>query len=211
MGFRDRIKSLQRVKASELAANPKNWRKHPEKQRDALRGILAEVGFADALLARELPDGTLMLIDGHLRAEVAPDDIVPVLVLDVTEEEADKLLVSIDPLAEMAETSQAKLAELLGSMGATQKPFEDFLNNMRAQLPAALEQTADKPEERPEDETPAGGGGGLGNPVIKFEIVFDDDGQQQTWYGFLKYLRSLYPEQETHGARLERYIASLEL
>ena len=40
-----------------------------------------------------------MLIDGHLRAETAPDMMVPVLVLDVTEEEADKLLLTLDPLA----------------------------------------------------------------------------------------------------------------
>jgi hypothetical protein len=42
--------------------------------------------------ARELPDGRLQLIDGHLRAETTLDDVVPVLVLDVIEEEADKLL-----------------------------------------------------------------------------------------------------------------------
>ena len=34
----------------------------------------------------------LMIIDGHLRAETTPDAMVPVLVLDVTEEEADKIL-----------------------------------------------------------------------------------------------------------------------
>ena len=37
-----------------------------------MRGVLADIGWADAVLARETPDG-LMLIDGHLRAEVAPD------------------------------------------------------------------------------------------------------------------------------------------
>ena len=58
----------------------------------ALRALLTEIGYADALIARELPDGQLQLIDGHLRAETTPDEQVPVLVLDVTEEEADKLL-----------------------------------------------------------------------------------------------------------------------
>jgi hypothetical protein len=68
MKIRDRVKSLVRVRAGDLLPNPKNWRRHPAQQADALRGILAEVGFADALLARETPKG-LMLIDGHLRAE----------------------------------------------------------------------------------------------------------------------------------------------
>jgi hypothetical protein len=51
----------------------------------SLRGVLAEIGFAGAALARELPDGTLELIDGHLRVEMVPDSEIPVLVLDVTE------------------------------------------------------------------------------------------------------------------------------
>jgi hypothetical protein len=79
--IRDRIRELRRVRASELVLNPKNWRRHPKAQVDALRGLLAEIGYADALLARELVDGRLMLIDGHLRAETTPDAEVPVLVL----------------------------------------------------------------------------------------------------------------------------------
>ena len=51
--------------------------------------MLAEVGYSDALLLRELPDGGLMIIDGHLRVETTPNAIVSVLVLDVTEEEAE--------------------------------------------------------------------------------------------------------------------------
>src|SRR5262249_31410111 len=85
MKIRDRIKELRRVRASELLPNPRNWRVHPKAQVQALRALLSEVGYADALIARELPDGRLQLIDGHLRAETTPDDIVPVLVLDVTE------------------------------------------------------------------------------------------------------------------------------
>ena len=79
MRIRDRVKELRRVKASELLPNPKNWRVHPPAQADAMRGVLAEIGYADALLVRETSDG-LMLIDGHLRAEVTPDMEVPVLV-----------------------------------------------------------------------------------------------------------------------------------
>ena len=47
-----------------------------------------------------------MLIDGHLRAETTPDAVVPVLVLDVDEAEADKILLTHDPLAAMATASQ---------------------------------------------------------------------------------------------------------
>ena len=95
------------VPATDLLPNPKNWRRHPKAQQDALRGVLAEIGFADALLARETDRG-LMLIDGHLRAETAPDQDVPVLILDVTAVEADKLLATLDPLAGLAEWDRAR-------------------------------------------------------------------------------------------------------
>lgn len=110
--IRDRIIELRRVKGSVLLENPRNFRRHPEAQRAALRGILGEVGIADALLARETPDG-LMLIDGHLRREELPDTELPVLVLDVTEEEADKLLLTLDPLAAMAEMEGTAVRALL--------------------------------------------------------------------------------------------------
>jgi len=57
--IRDRIKELRRVPARELRPNPKNWRSHPPAQQDALRGLLAELGYCDATIARELPDGSL--------------------------------------------------------------------------------------------------------------------------------------------------------
>jgi hypothetical protein len=57
MNVRDRVLELRRVPASQLKPSPKNWRLHPKEQADALRGLLAEVGFAGAALARELEDG----------------------------------------------------------------------------------------------------------------------------------------------------------
>lgn len=112
MKIRDRIRELRRVPAKDLIPNPRNWRTHPESQRNALRGVLAEIGYADALLARETPDG-LVLIDGHLRAETTLDSEVPVLVLDVTAEEADKILLTLDPLAGLAESDRGALESLL--------------------------------------------------------------------------------------------------
>jgi len=112
-GIRDRIKELRRVKAADLKANPKNWRTHPDEQKSALRGMLEEVGIANAVIARELSDGALELIDGHLRKDLDPDQELPVLVLDVNEGEANKLLLTIDPLAGMAKANSEALDALM--------------------------------------------------------------------------------------------------
>lgn len=111
--FRDRIKELRRVPAGEIAKTPRNWRTHSREQKSALLEVLEEIGIADAMIARELPDGSLELIDGELRLDTMPHQLVPVLVLDVTEEEANKLLLTLDPLAGMAGTNAQRLDELL--------------------------------------------------------------------------------------------------
>jgi hypothetical protein len=127
MKIQDRIKELRRVRASELVPNSKNWRTHPGAQARALRAMLLEIGYADALIARELPDGGLQLIDGHLRAKTTPDAIVPVLVLDVSEEEADKILLTLDPLAAMAEADSERLKSLLESVRPSDEAVQEVL------------------------------------------------------------------------------------
>lgn len=147
MNIRNRVKSLRMVPASDLRPNPKNWRTHPKAQQDALRGVLAEVGLADACLARELPDGSLMLIDGHLRAETLGDGDVPVLVLDVNEAEADKILATLDPLAAMADSDAAKLDELLRNVDTGSEALQKLMASTASD--AGLYQdggAADKPD-----------------------------------------------------------------
>jgi hypothetical protein len=140
MPIRDRIRELRRVPAGELRPNPRNWRTHPESQREALRGLLAEVGYAGALLARELEDGSLQLIDGHLRAETTPDAVVPVLVLDVTAAEADKILLTHDSVAAMAEPDHEQLTALLADA--------EFISPEVNELLAGLTRLAAETEKR---------------------------------------------------------------
>lgn len=116
-GFRNRVKELRMVPANQLHPNPKNWRQHGDVQRSGLDAVLAEIGFAGAVLVREDEEGELHLTDGHLRTEQAGDQEIPVLVTDLTEEEAEQLLAVYDPIAGMAETDSAALTGLLEGVG----------------------------------------------------------------------------------------------
>jgi ParB-like chromosome segregation protein Spo0J len=127
--YKDRIKELRRVKASELIPSPHNWRRHPQYQQDALRGILDEVGYADAVLVRETDKG-LEVIDGHLRTSLDGDQTLPVLILDVTEEEAKKLLLTHDPIAALAESNEADLQGLLDSLSFDSEAINEMLTNL---------------------------------------------------------------------------------
>jgi hypothetical protein len=137
--IRNRIKGHRRVRAGDLLIHELNFRLHPEMQRAAIQAIYQQVGFARSLLAIELPDGRLKLIDGHLRRDIDPDMEVDVEVLDVNEEEARALLLSIDPLAALAETQQQledRLLELTPAISPDlQGAWEAAANAMEGRRP----------------------------------------------------------------------------
>jgi hypothetical protein len=128
--IRDRIKDFKRIPADQIQPNPKNWRTHPDDQRDALKGVLSEVGMADAVLVRELEDGGLMLIDGHLRVEEMGSSVVPVLILDVDENEADKLLATHDPLGAMAGIDSERLEDCLRNIDTGSHALSEMLSQL---------------------------------------------------------------------------------
>ena len=99
---RNRIKAHRRVRAGDLIPHELNFRVHTESQRAALDALYRDIGFARSLLAYEMRDGKLKLIDGHLRRDLDPYMEVDVEILDVNDEEARALLLSMDPLAELA-------------------------------------------------------------------------------------------------------------
>ena len=113
--IRNRIKAHRRVRAGDLVPHEFNYRYHPDNQLCALQALYEEIGFARSLLAYELPDGRLKLIDGHLRRALDPNMEVEVEILDVNDKEARALLLSIDPLAQLAvqqEQLQTRLLEM---------------------------------------------------------------------------------------------------
>ena len=138
MTIRNRITELRHVRAGDLNANPKNWRKHPKAQRVALQSVLDDVGYADALIVRETPDG-LELLDGHLRADLTPDATVPVLVTDLDDDEADTVLATLDPLAAMAEPDTERLRALVDGLAAkANEAMGELLADMHS-LPESLD------------------------------------------------------------------------
>ncbi len=128
--IRDRITELRRVRAGDLHASPKNWRTHPASQVAALQGTLAEIGYADALLCRVLPDGALEVIDGHARKELDSDQVVPCLITDLDEHEAAKLLLTLDPLAAMAEADTKALERLMQEVDTSNEALETMIADL---------------------------------------------------------------------------------
>ena len=126
---RNRIKRIVTVPAAGLLPNPLNHRMHPRSQRDALAGIIEEVGVCDVLRAIET-DAGLMLVDGHLRADLLKDGDVEVAILDLTEDEVKKILVTFDAIGAMAEVNPDKLDSLLRQVQTSSEALASMMTDM---------------------------------------------------------------------------------
>lgn len=144
--YRNRITGLEYVASKDLTPHPGNWREHGKAQTEALRGVLAEVGIAGALLAyrSERNGGALTVIDGHLRKDAAPQKW-PVLVLDVDDGEADYLLATHDPLAAMATADAAALDALLSSVNSGEAAVQAMLAELAKEAGLYGEPVGDDP------------------------------------------------------------------
>jgi DNA modification methylase len=148
---------LEWVEAGSLTANPRNWRKHPDAQMAAIKGLIAdpEVGWAGALLFNER---TGRLIDGHARQRVVdPKAVVPVLIGSWSEEAEKRILLTLDPIAGMAVADIAQLESLLSEVNLS----DEWLAGLRDQLDRVLadsQRLLDAEEQAAgviEDEVPA--------------------------------------------------------
>ena len=112
--WRNRIVSSGTMPASQFVANPSNWRIHPKAQREALNGVLNEVGWVQNVIVNKT---TGNVVDGHARIEEAlkrgDETPVPYVEVELTEDEEQKILLTLDPISTMAAADKANLDALL--------------------------------------------------------------------------------------------------
>ena len=120
VSFRSRIKEfIPSFPTKDLKPHPNNWRLHPETQKDLLGGLLDRFGKIDAILAYDSDKfGGRVVIDGHQRQEM--DAEYPVILLDVTDDEAAEILMTYNPLSELATQDTDAYRELLATVNAAE-------------------------------------------------------------------------------------------
>ncbi len=120
------------VDPEQLTAHPLNFRRHPIVQRKALRASIEGHGWVAPVIATV--DGTV--IDGHARVEEALSSgvTVPVVYVDMDEDEAGSMILRLDPIAAMATHDSDVLSELLSDEEWTDQ--EDTLRDVLDELAA---------------------------------------------------------------------------
>ena len=128
--WRNRIVGTGEVPPDQLVANPANWRTHPQEQRQALSGGLSEIGWVAQVLVNR---ATGHVVDGHLRVELAisrDEPTVPVLYVELTEEEERLILATLDPIGAMADAEALALESLLADLEPADEGLRRFLGEL---------------------------------------------------------------------------------
>ena len=116
--------------ASQFQANDKNWRQHPQAQRDALHGALNEVGWV-APVVENVRTG--LLVDGHERVWQAlqnGDAPVPYVTVDLSEAEEAYVLATLDPIGAMAAADREQLDALLREVQSGEAGVQAMLDQL---------------------------------------------------------------------------------
>lgn len=126
--YRNRILQTAMVPAGQLLANPANPFLHSHEQETVLDAMLREVGFIAHVVVNRRTDkswgrdrGVDTIVDGHLRVQAAlsrggEEQDVPVAYIDVTRNEENALLASVNPIAMMTGTDREKLDALVAEL-----------------------------------------------------------------------------------------------
>lgn len=125
--WRNRITGEGEEAPDQLLANPLNFRIHTTAQGDALAGALNTLGWIQRVVVNRR---TGHVVDGHLRvrqAMQAGEATMPVLYVDLDESEERIALATLDPIAAMAGTDDAMLAELLAGVEVDDPQLAQFL------------------------------------------------------------------------------------
>ncbi len=110
--------TIEHLAPEALAANPLNFRRHPENQAIALSASLEEHGWLSAPIFNRQ---TGHLLDGHARVEwaVGREERIPVRVVDVPEDQEQRILRAFDRIGAMALVDEEALDRLIGEIGDT--------------------------------------------------------------------------------------------
>jgi hypothetical protein len=129
MTYTNRIVAYGSEPVDSILFHPDNWRIHPVRQQDAVKGSLSSIGWVEPVLINmrtgqgwpEDERGKATLVNGHMRVKLAMDAgemQVPVIYVDLDPEEETFILASLDPLAALANTDNAKLLKLTAEIPA---------------------------------------------------------------------------------------------
>lgn len=178
---------------SQLHKYAGNPRIHSDDQIAQLVASIQEFGFINPILIDE--DDTI--IAGHGRREAAElsglDEVPTITLTGLTQEQRRALVIADNKLTENGGWNTDSLLNEIRAISESGYDT-DILGFSEAEMKRLFK-----------DKSSGSGEGEGGNPVIQYNIVFEDEFQQDRWYEYLAWLRVNY-EGETIAERLVAHI-----
>jgi hypothetical protein len=149
--LRTRIVRTGSIAPADIVANPRNWRQHPRHQQEALRDLVGQVGWVQGVVINER---TGLLVDGHLRAELADEEgasEIPAVWVDLSEEEEALVLAALDPIGNLAIANPEALTALLDELTVEGDGLQGLLADLAGAHSAEVpldELPGDAPDDR---------------------------------------------------------------
>lgn len=133
INWKNRIVRHGEQPANQFTANALNFRRHPNQQREALRGSLSELGWIQSVVVNKT---TGNVIDGHARIEEAlsidEESLVPFVEVEISEDEEKLALATFDPISAMATTDKEVLDILLHEVSTGDAALQQLMSDLAA-------------------------------------------------------------------------------
>ena len=188
------------VPVDSISPDPANAKDHPEAQIEDLAASLRRFGQVKPIVVRRdsrvilAGNGTYTALKKLGRSHVAA------IFVEFNSLDGTAFAIADNRIAEGGTWNKETLARLIPQLQLQ----DERLDNMLARLNAdqqSVAQLANKPSKSRK----------IPQAIVKSEIVWDSDQQQQAWFSFLRKLRERYAAHETHGARIAQFIRDQQL
>jgi ParB-like chromosome segregation protein Spo0J len=193
--------TIERIALDQMHPATYNPRKITPKNKEALRSSMRRFGNLQPVVWNRRSGN---IVGGHQRYDLhreAGDAATDAVVVDVGPAEEKAMNIALNARTVTGVFDDERLDALLKDIESDDKDLFRDLN--LGDLLKPLDIPKDLVEEDEVEEAPARG---RPQAVVSYQIVFDDDAQLQRWYKFLGALRKWYPDEETIGARVTRYV-----
>ena len=180
------------VDVADLTPHPRNPNTHPDGQIAVLAKIIKNQGWRAPIVVSTRSN---LIVAGHGRLEAAKllhVEQVPVDFQDFDDEAAESAhLIADNKLAELSELNQQTLDDLLDELNGK----IDIALTGFDQLPSAEDEVANVVRDF--------------KPRMEYNLVFEDEEQQEAWFELLRHIRAKHEEADTAGAAIKLFSDNL--
>ena len=191
------------VSLDKLVPDPGNTRIHSEENLLAIQASIERFGQVLPLVRHKASkivvggNGTVRALErlGKKKAHIVD--------FEGSMDEARALSIALNRTAELAEWDEDALGDALVSLQDAGFEYESLgfsTSDLEDLFPVASATAADPESPTEADDLPK-----PGSPIVRYDLIFDDDGQQKRFFSFLKWLKRNNPTGTT-ASRLDAYI-----